>query len=58
MALGGGGSGGGDSSKQALTAKLMSQPFGLWMVGAVGLIVIGVGLYHFYQAYKATFMQE
>jgi hypothetical protein len=58
MALGGGGSGGGDSSKQALTAKLMSQPFGLWMVGAVGLIVIGVGLYRFYQAYKATFMQE
>lgn len=57
MALGGGGSGG-DSSKQALTAKLMSQPFGLWLVGAVGLIVIGVGLFHFYQAYKAKFMQE
>lgn len=57
MALGGGGSGG-DSSKQALTAKLMSQPFGRWLVGAVGLIVIGVGLYHFYQAYKAKFMQE
>jgi hypothetical protein len=57
MAMGGGGSGG-DSSKQALTAKLMSQPFGLWLVGAVGLIVIGVGLFHFYQAYKAKFMQE
>jgi hypothetical protein len=57
MALSGGGSGG-DSSQQALTAKLMSQPFGLWLVGSVGAIVIGVGVYHFYLAYKAKFMEE
>ena len=57
MALSGGG-GGGDSSQQALTAKLMSQPFGLWLVGMVGAIVIGVGVYHFYLAYKAKFMEE
>lgn len=53
---GGGGGSSGDGSEQALTAKLMSQPFGLWLVGIVGVIVIGVGVYHFYQAYKATFM--
>ena len=57
MALSVGGSGG-DSSQQALTAKLMSQPFGLWLVGIVGAIVIGVGVYHFYLAYKAKFMEE
>jgi hypothetical protein len=58
MALSGGGGGGGDSSKQALTAKLMSQPFGIWLVGIVGAVVIGVGLYHFYRAYKAKFMAD
>ncbi len=59
MAISGGSSGGsGDSSKQELTAKLMSQPFGLWLVGAVGAIVIGVGIYHFYRAYKAKFMER
>jgi len=59
MALsGGGGGGGGDSSQPALTAKLMSQPFGIWLVGIVGVIVIGVGLYHFFRAYKAKFMED
>jgi hypothetical protein len=58
IALNGGGGGGGDSSKQALTAKLMSQPFGIWLVGIVGVIVIGVGVFHFYQAYKAKFMED
>jgi Domain of Unknown Function (DUF1206) len=50
--------GGGGDSQQAWTAKLMAQPFGQWLVGLVGAIVIGIGLYHFYQAYKATFMKE
>ena len=58
MALSGGGSGGGGGSQQALTANLMSQPFGLWLVGIVGAIVIGVGIFHFYQAYKAKFMED
>jgi hypothetical protein len=57
MALGMGGGGGGDSSQQELTARLMSQPFGQWLVGIVGAIIIGVGLFHFYRAYKANFMQ-
>jgi hypothetical protein len=52
------GSGGGGSSKQELTAQLMSQPFGLWIVGFIGATVIGVGLYHFYKAANATFMKH
>lgn len=57
LALTGGGGGGGDS-QQAWTAQLLAQPFGQWLVGILGAVVIGVGLYHFYQAYKATFMKE
>ncbi len=52
------GSGGGGSSKRELTAQLMSQPFGLWLVGIAGGIVVGVGLYHFYRAKNATFMKH
>jgi len=52
------GGGGGEGSKQAWTATLLAQPFGPWLVGGIGVMVIGVGLYHFYMAYKAKFMQE
>jgi hypothetical protein len=51
------GSGGGESA-QAWTATLLAQPFGPWLVGAIGGIIIGVGLGHFYTAYKARFMAE
>lgn len=40
------------------TAKLMSAPFGVWLVGIVGILVIGVGVYQFRRAYKAAFMEE
>lgn len=54
---GSGGSGGG-GSQQEWTAKLLAQPFGQWLVGLVGLIVIGVGLYQFKKAYTASFMKK
>ncbi|MCA9117698.1 MAG: DUF1206 domain-containing protein [Planctomycetaceae bacterium] len=54
----GGGSGDDSSSKQAWTAELMSQPFGIWLVGLIGLVVLGVGLYHFWRAYQASFMRS
>jgi hypothetical protein len=53
----GAGSGGG-SSKTGMTAELMSQPYGLWLVGITGCIVVGVGIYHFYRAMNATFMRN
>jgi hypothetical protein len=52
------GPGGGGSSKQELTAQLMSQPFGLWLIGLIGATIIGVGAYHFYKAANATFMKR
>lgn len=57
LLLGNGGSGGGNSA-DTWTAKLMAQPFGVWLVGIVGAIIIGVGLYQIYKAYKAKFMDK
>ena len=50
--------GGGGGSEAEMTARLMSQPFGQWLVGAVGVIIVGVGLFHFYRAYSASFMKR
>ncbi len=50
--------GGGRTSKEALTARLMSESYGLWIVGIIGAIIVGVGLYHFYRAYTAKFMRK
>ena len=46
------------ASPQDWTARFLAQPFGQWLVGLVGGIIVVVGLYHLYQAYKAKFMQE
>jgi hypothetical protein len=40
------------------TALLLAQPFGQWLVGTVGAIVMGVGFYEFYQAYTAKFCRN
>lgn len=48
----------GGGSKQEWTARLLAQPFGRWLVGAVGLIIIGVGVYFFYKAINARFMRH
>lgn len=59
LVIGGAGSGGGGgSSQEEMTARLMSEPYGLWIVGAIGAIIVGVGLYHFYRVYTAKFMRK
>ncbi|MEG4248047.1 DUF1206 domain-containing protein [Microcoleus sp. Pol10D4] len=53
------GSGGGNSNTtQDLTAQILAQPFGQWLVGLAGSIVIGVGFSYFYEAYKAKFRRH
>ncbi|MDP8962637.1 MAG: DUF1206 domain-containing protein [Cyanobacteriota bacterium] len=52
----GGGSGG--NSQQDWTARLLSQPFGQWLVGLIGAFVIGLGFYQLYKAYKAKFRKQ
>ena len=41
-----------------MTAKLMSQPFGVWLVGLVGVIIAAVAVYHLYRAYQARFRKR
>lgn len=57
LIFGVGGSRGGDSTRD-WTARMLSQPFGRWLVGLVGAITIGVGVYYLYNAFKSKFMEE
>lgn len=53
------GSGGGNSdTTEDLTAQILAQPFGQWLVGLAGSIVIGVGFSYLYEAYKAKFRRH
>ncbi len=52
---GGGGGSGGDQGTQGLVAKLMEQPFGVWLVGIVGVAVFGAGVAHIIKGAKAKF---
>ncbi|ELK46438.1 UNVERIFIED_CONTAM: DUF1206 domain-containing protein [Halobacillus marinus] len=51
------GSGGGDS-KKTISAQIMSQPLGEWIIGAVGVIIIGYGLYEFFGGITGKFMKK
>lgn len=46
LAMTGSGGGSGGESQQRWTAWLMSQPFGRWIVVAIGAVVIGAGIYY------------
>jgi hypothetical protein len=53
-----GGSGEGDGGEQGMTAQLMQQPFGRWLVVLAGLAVLAVGLNQFRLAYGARFRKH
>jgi len=55
---GSGGQSSGDESSREWTAWLMSQPFGRWLVAAVGLAIIGAGFAHLVKAWKASFVSR
>lgn len=50
-----GSSGDSEGGSEGVAAWLMQQPFGRWMVGAIGLILIGVGLAHAMKGFKTQF---
>lgn len=50
-------SSGSDSSAAHWTAQLMSQPFGQFLVGAVGVAIIATGLFQLYRAWTAEFQE-
>lgn len=54
-------SGSGTSSRSQsadFTAALMKKPAGTWLVGAVGLAIIGVGVYHVVKGWKRKFLAD
>lgn len=53
------GSGGANSnSTEDWTARLLSQPFGQWLVGTIGAFIIGNGFYQFYKAFTTKLRKE
>lgn len=52
------GSGGGGDSEKTVSAKLLEQPFGVWLVGALGVGIIAYGIYELYKGYKEKFMKK
>jgi hypothetical protein len=58
MTIGQAGGGDGGQSQQDWTARLLAQPFGVWLVVLVGLIIIGIGLYQLYYGVSGKFRRE
>ncbi|MBE9155438.1 DUF1206 domain-containing protein [Nodosilinea sp. LEGE 06152] len=58
IALGSGSASDSDAASRDWTARLLAQPFGQWLVGTIGALFIGLGVYQFYRAYKATFKRQ
>jgi len=52
------GRGSSGSSTQDWTARVMGMPAGRWLIGFVGLVIIGVGVVQFVRAYKASFKKH
>ena len=52
------GKAGGDDSEKIISGKLMEQPYGVWLIGLLGVIIIGYGLYEFFNGAKEKFMRK
>ncbi|WP_117168579.1 DUF1206 domain-containing protein [Paraliobacillus sediminis] len=50
------GSSGGNTEK-TMTAKLLSQPFGQWLIAAIGVIIIVYGIVELYKGITTKFMK-
>jgi hypothetical protein len=44
--------------QQKTTAGVFAWPAGRWLVGAVGLVLVGVGVYHVYKGLSERFLKE
>jgi hypothetical protein len=53
-----GGGGGNGNATEDWTARVLAWPFGTWLVGLAGLVIIGAGLYEMYRAYSEEFRDE
>jgi hypothetical protein len=48
----------GGRSEESLTAQVLSLPAGPWLVGAVGLVIVGVGVYHVLKGARKKFLRD
>jgi hypothetical protein len=48
----------GSLSEAGLTARLMAQPLGVWLVGIVGIIIGGVAVFHIYRGVTGKFTKR
>lgn len=51
-------SGGSSNSQEQAVAGVFGWPAGRWLVGAAGLVVVGVGIYHIYKGVTKRFLKE
>jgi TRAP-type C4-dicarboxylate transport system permease small subunit len=58
LILGSGGESRGDAASKEWTATLLAQPFGQWLVGAIGLGFIAFAVSQFYKAFTAKFREK
>jgi hypothetical protein len=58
LIFGSGGKSRGDAAPKEWTATLLAQPFGQWLVGAVGLGFIAFAIFQFYKAFTAKFSEN
>jgi len=58
LIFGSGGGSRGDAASKEWTATLLAQPFGQWLVGAVGLGFIAFAVSQFYKAFTAKFREK
>lgn len=47
-----------DFSEAGLTARLMAQPLGVWLVGMVGVIIGCVAFFHIYRGFTGAFKKR
>lgn len=52
------GTGGGSGSEESLTARVLAVPGGAWLVGAAGLVIVGVGVYHVVKGVRKKFLED
>ena len=55
IAIGSGSSSGSGGGKETLVAKIMAWPGGQWIVGLIGLCIIGAGIAHAVKAHKEKY---
>jgi hypothetical protein len=48
-----GGGSGGDAQAELWTARVMEKPFGMWIIGAIGLGIVAYGAYQLYAAWDS-----